>query len=90
MFYFYLICALLEILCSSAVLENDLDFTRQRQRREATKNNVNSTNCPESFLGKCTCKMQKYPRSDSPEQFVVNCTDSHFTDADMLEDIPLE
>ena len=46
--------------------------------------------CPVSFKGQCRCGNQTYPHKNSPIQYVVNCTNSHFTDADMLEDIPEE
>ncbi|KAL7646539.1 UNVERIFIED_CONTAM: hypothetical protein RMT77_001790 [Armadillidium vulgare] len=46
--------------------------------------------CPDIFHNKCQCRRQPYPHHESEEQFVVNCTNSRFTDTTMLEYLPEE
>ncbi|KAG7174626.1 SLIT and NTRK-like protein 2-like [Homarus americanus] len=48
---------------------------------------VDNTGCPESFKGRCKCGNITSIYS-STNKFTVSCTDSGFTNASMLQDIP--
>lgn len=53
---------------------------------------LDSTGCPEAFLSRCTCGMGRYPKSpnlpSAPMRFIVNCTNTGFKDATMLQELP--
>ncbi|CAG0917303.1 unnamed protein product [Notodromas monacha] len=48
---------------------------------------VDVTGCPTEFLGRCTCRRDKY---EDRIQFITNCTNTRFTDVSLLEQIPPE
>lgn len=43
--------------------------------------------CPPDFGGRCSCGKTNY---NGRERFLVNCTNSQFQDAAMLEKLPVE
>ncbi|XP_071519157.1 uncharacterized protein [Panulirus ornatus] len=52
---------------------------------------LDSSGCPTSFQGVCVCGMgySRYDRFQT-KKFTVNCTNTGFTTADMLKDLPEE
>ena len=47
------------------------------------------TGCPEPFKGKCHCGMRPFGR-DGRESYVTNCTNTNFTDVNMLTQMSLQ
>ncbi|KAF2356399.1 Leucine-rich repeat [Trinorchestia longiramus] len=54
--------------------------------------NSNKTGCPSAFGDRCKCGMGRYPNSphlpNAPTRYIVNCTNTGFNNASMLEDLP--
>jgi len=48
---------------------------------------TDSTGCPVAFDGRCQCRMAMYLRNQV-DKYVVNCTNTGFTNASMLEALP--
>lgn len=44
-----------------------------------------AVNCPPDFGGRCTCGRTNY---NGRSKFIVNCTNTQFNDASMLEKLP--
>jgi len=53
---------------------------------------LDRTGCPIQFDKRCICGMSHYPsvpqRPDAPKKFIVNCTNTGFTNASMLQFMP--
>ncbi|KAI9559713.1 hypothetical protein GHT06_013718 [Daphnia sinensis] len=46
-----------------------------------------ATTCPPDFGGRCVCGQANY---NGKERYLVNCTNTHFNDAAMLEKLPIQ
>lgn len=53
---------------------------------------LDGSGCPKAFDMKCHCGEGRYPNSphlpDAPIRFIVNCTNTGFTNASMLQYLP--
>ncbi|XP_018010971.1 trophoblast glycoprotein [Hyalella azteca] len=90
--YVGLLCVL--ICLQSTQASTDVTDCPKTLDGKSTQEITDNTGCPIAFDGKCKCGLSRYPNSphlpDAKKRYIVNCTNTGFTNASMLTCLPIE